>query len=66
MRESMEEVLKQHQGQPGERNFVVAIGHSKDFVDSDTVRRFLSFLQERSVGVTTFSRLLCQGPELLS
>lgn len=66
MRESLEAVLEQHQGQPGERNLVVAIGHSKDFVDSDAVRRFLGFLQERSVPVTTFSHLLCQEPQFLS
>jgi peptidoglycan/xylan/chitin deacetylase (PgdA/CDA1 family) len=66
MRESLEEVLEQHQEQPGERNLVVAIGHSKDFMDSDAVRRLLGFLQRRSVPVTTFSRLFCQEPQVLS
>lgn len=66
MREAMGKVLKQRQERLGERNLVVAIGHSKDFVDPDAVRRFLAFLQEQSVSVTTFSRLLYQEPRLLS
>jgi hypothetical protein len=43
---------------------VVAIGHTKDFVDAKAVRRFLAFLQERGVGVTTFSRVLTPEPQL--
>jgi len=66
MRESTERAFDQHRRHPRERNFVVAIGHSKDLVDSDAVRRFLGFLRERSVPVTTFSRLLSQEPEFLS
>lgn len=65
MREAIQEILKQRQVRREERGVVVAIGHSKDFVDSDAVRRFLTFLQERSVPVTTFSRLLGQEPRLL-
>jgi len=61
MREAMEVVLEQRQ-ERREHTLVVAIGHSKDFVDSDAVRGFLAFLQERAVAVTTFWRLLCQEP----
>jgi hypothetical protein len=64
MREAMEEVLQEGQMRRGERSLVVAIGHSKDFVDAGAVRRFLDFLQQRAVAVTTFSRLLCQEPGL--
>jgi len=64
MRRAMEGVLEQQQDQRGTHDIVVAIGHSKDFVDSDAVRRFLSFLQERSVRVTTFSRLFSQDGRL--
>ena len=64
MREVIEIVLKERQVRRGERSLVVAIGHSKDFVDSEAIRRFLQFLQERSVRVTTFSRLPCQEPRL--
>jgi peptidoglycan/xylan/chitin deacetylase (PgdA/CDA1 family) len=60
MRDAMEEVLEQAQVRRGERSLIVAIGHSKDFVDPEAVRRFLRFLRQRAVTVTTFSRLLCQ------
>lgn len=65
MRETIEGVLKERRVRRGEHSLVVAIGHSKDFLDSEAIRRFLNFLQERSVPVTTFSRLLCQEPRLL-
>jgi peptidoglycan/xylan/chitin deacetylase (PgdA/CDA1 family) len=61
MREAITEVLEEEQERK-ERSPIVAIGHSKDFVDPDAVRFFLAFLQERGVAVTTFSRTLC--PEL--
>jgi hypothetical protein len=64
MRQAMEEVLEKAQSRRGERSLIVAIGHSKDFVDSEAVRRFLDFVQQRAVTVTTFSRLLCQEPRL--
>jgi len=60
MREAIQGVLKERHVRRGEHSLVVAIGHSKDFVDSEAIRRFLTFLQEQSVHVTTFSRLLCQ------
>lgn len=62
MREAVEMVLEEEQVQRRERSLIVAIGHSKDFVDSDAIRRFLGFLQQRAVAVTTFSRLLCFEP----
>ncbi len=65
MREAMQLVLAQTKSRAGERNVVVAIGHSKDFMDSEAIRRFLAFLREQAVNVTTFSRLLCQEPQLL-
>jgi len=60
MRDSVEKAIKLQEKQPNERNFLVAIGHSKDFVDSESVRRLLGFLKNRSVSVTTFSRLLSE------
>jgi peptidoglycan/xylan/chitin deacetylase (PgdA/CDA1 family) len=66
MREAIQVILKQRQVRRGERSLVVAIGHSKDFVDSETIRRFLTFLQGQSVHVTTFSNLLCQEPRVLT
>ncbi len=64
MREAIEGVLEEGQEGGEERKLVVAIGHSKDFVDSDAIWRFLAYLQERSVSVTTFSHLLCQEARL--
>jgi peptidoglycan/xylan/chitin deacetylase (PgdA/CDA1 family) len=64
MREAMGVVLTEQGARPEQRSLIVAIGHSKDFVDSEAIRRFLAFLEERSVAVTTFSRLLCQEPRL--
>jgi peptidoglycan/xylan/chitin deacetylase (PgdA/CDA1 family) len=66
MREAVEVVLTEWKARPEEPSPIVAIGHSKDFVDSEAVRRFLGFLQERAVIVTTFSGLLCQEPRLVS
>jgi peptidoglycan/xylan/chitin deacetylase (PgdA/CDA1 family) len=60
MRAAMKVILEAGQALGAERKLVVAIGHSKDFVDSEAIRRFLAYLQERSVSVTTFSRLLSQ------
>ncbi len=62
MREAITGVLEEEQGRK-ERSPIVAIGHSKDFVDPDAVRSFLAFLQERGVAVTTFSRTLCPEPQ---
>jgi peptidoglycan/xylan/chitin deacetylase (PgdA/CDA1 family) len=63
MREAVTGVLEEEQRRK-EHSPIVAIGHSKDFVDPDAVRDFLTFLQERGVAVTTFSRLFCQEPRL--
>jgi hypothetical protein len=49
-------VLDKRQGEPSP---IVAIGHSKDFVDSDAVRRFLEFLRQHAIAVTTFSKMAC-------
>jgi len=59
MRDAVESYLVggRRRGEPG---ILVAIGHSKDFVDSEAVRRFLDFLRQRTIGVTTFSRLLSE------
>jgi hypothetical protein len=63
MRESVTGVLEAEQG-CNEHRPIVAIGHSKDFVDADAVRSFLAFLQDRDITVTTFSRMLCSEPQL--
>jgi peptidoglycan/xylan/chitin deacetylase (PgdA/CDA1 family) len=66
MREALEGVLEEKQLQLEESSPIVAIGHSKDFVDPEAVRRFLAFLRDQSVAVTTFSRLFRHDPQLFS
>jgi intergrase/recombinase len=56
--ESVEVVLEQRRVREGELNVVVAIGRSKDFVDTEAVRRFLKYLQQRGVAVTNFAAAL--------
>jgi len=63
MREAVSGVLEQRHEEE-ECSPIVAIGHSKDFVDVEAVRSFLRFLQEHGVKVTTFARVLCGEPQL--
>jgi hypothetical protein len=63
MREVITGVLAEEQRRKDHRP-LVAIGHSKDFVDADAVRSFLAFLRERGIAVKTFSRMLCPEPQL--
>lgn len=66
MREAISGALDEGNSRRGERRLIVAIGHSKDVVDSGAIRGLLDFLQQRAVAVTTFSRVLCQKPTLTS
>ena len=66
MRDAVDRVLEEKQVQLGESTPIVAIGHSKDFVDPEAVRRFLAFLRDQSVAVTTFGRLFRHDPQLFS
>jgi catechol 2,3-dioxygenase-like lactoylglutathione lyase family enzyme len=61
MCETVKADLGQNQRKP---RALVAIGHSKDFVDDDAVRRFLGFLKENGIAVTTFSNLLEEKAQL--
>lgn len=63
MRETVDRVLEEKQVRPEEHTPVVAIGHSKDFVDPEAVRDFLAFLRDRGIAVTTFSQMLCREPQ---
>jgi len=64
MREAIDSAPKNSQESKPE--ILVAVGHSKDYVDGDAVRRFLGYLRERDVRVTTFSSLLGHNSALLS
>ena len=53
MRETIERVLQEKQPR-GESSPVVLIGHSKDFVDPEAVRRLLTFLRQRGATLKVF------------
>lgn len=50
------EAIREDESRPDEYRPLVAIGHTKDPLDLDCVDRFLTFLAERDINVTTFSR----------
>jgi hypothetical protein len=52
-------VIKMDRGVPSYKP-LVAIGHTKDLVDFDTVRQFLSFLKENGIPVSTFENVTAQ------
>ena len=60
MRKATEAIIKSTH--PEEQRAVVAIGHSKDFVDDEALAHFLVYLRERAVSIKTFSQVFC--PEL--
>lgn len=62
MRDTTERALR---AAPNEReSILVAIGHSKDFLDGDAVRCFLVYLRQQAIAPTTFARLLECRPEV--
>jgi hypothetical protein len=66
MRDSVEAFLGDERVRHGEPGLLVAIGHSKDLVDFEAIRRFLEFLRERGVLVTTFSRVFSEKAQPIS
>lgn len=50
----MNRVIREDHKQPGQYRPVVAIGHTKDLVDAQTVDDFLSFLRDNDIRVATF------------
>lgn len=50
----MDRVMRDDRNDPTSYKPVVAIGHTKDLIDLDTVETFLSYLQTNKIGVATF------------
>jgi hypothetical protein len=50
----VDKVIQEDQKEPSVFRPVVAIGHTKDLVDLETVESFLSYLGNRGIGVSTF------------
>jgi peptidoglycan/xylan/chitin deacetylase (PgdA/CDA1 family) len=53
----VDSVIDEDQRTPSIYRPVVAIGHTKDLVDFETVERFLGYLQDHGIAMTTFERL---------
>jgi len=53
----MDRVLEEDQASPTEYRPIVAIGHTKDLVDTETVEAFLSYLDKKKIPVTTFEKI---------
>ncbi len=51
----MDGILRLDRQKPDAYRPIVAIGHTKDLVDLDTIDRFLEYLSERRIKVTTFA-----------
>ena len=54
LRSVIERVLEEDRKNPESYKPIVAIGHSKDLVDFDAVRRFLEYLAGENIGISTF------------
>lgn len=57
-------VIREDQAEPESLKPLVAIGHTKDFTDPQTVHDFLSFLKTNKIPVTTFEAIypaLCRN-----
>jgi len=50
----MDKIIKDDQRDPTTYKPIVAIGHTKDLVDFETVQHFLDYLHQKDINVTTF------------
>ena len=53
-------VIEEDKREPESFKPIVAIGHTKDLVDFDTVEHFLSYLREKEIPVSTFAEVFCK------
>jgi hypothetical protein len=61
MRQVIDQAFSEGQTGQGESQILVAIGHTKDLVDFDTVEKLLSYLKNKSIRVTTLEQIYHQG-----
>jgi hypothetical protein len=63
-------IIRRDRAEPAQYKPIVAIGHTKDLVDPQTVDAFLSFLRTNGIAVSTFegaySKLSKQTPQIRS
>jgi hypothetical protein len=50
-------VIREDQQDPTSFRPIVAIGHTKDLTDFETVEYFLSYLDKKGIVVTTFEKI---------
>ena len=50
----MDIIIREDQNDPASFRPIVAIGHTKDLVDFETVESFLSYLEQKRIAVSTF------------
>ena len=53
----MDAVIRKDKNTPDLYKPIIAIGHTKDLVDLDTVESFLSYLERNGITVSTFDAL---------
>lgn len=53
----MDPLIQEDRNNPSIYRPIVAIGHTKDLVDFQTVDRFLAYLERNRIGVTTFQEM---------
>lgn len=51
----VDEEIEQHKENPGHKKPLVAIGHTKDLIDLDTVESFLEYLESKRIRVSTLN-----------
>jgi hypothetical protein len=54
----IDEIIRMDRHSPQTYKIIVAIGHSKDLIDFDTVRHLLSYLDENGIPVVSFHEVL--------
>ncbi len=59
----MDAVVQEDQQSPGSLRPIVAIGHTKDLVDFETVEAFLAYLAQKRIKISTFAEVYprCKG-----
>ena len=53
----MDKIIKDNPYAPQSFRPIVAIGHTKDLVDFETVAAFLSYLKQKSIKLSTFTEV---------
>lgn len=56
----MNKVIKEDQQDPTSFRPIVAIGHTKDLIDFETVTFFLTYLAQKKIEVSTFGKVYCK------